>query len=275
LSTLSSTRPLLLCIAVAMCVSPLRAEPDTAAGAPSCLDRALPKHSSAQDVEIRSHEGDGVVTSLSARIWWKRLDDGGHGVLVRLLAPPEVAKMSVLVRERSAGAFQAAGERGGKVYLYMPELGRVRRVSVQQASRSLFGTAFGYADLDRLQGLVRDSRVRQAGQVVHRGRKAWLLSAQPAADTPGAPYTKVVTYLDMQTCLPLRVECHDAAGELAKVFTADPARFERVQGIWVARQVSVENLQEGLRSELIVHSISIDTPLPDASFAPASFADEF
>ncbi len=240
----------------------------------ACLSRPLPQQSSVQTVEIRTLEGDGVSTTLGARIVWKRLADGRHAVLLRLLEPPEVADMSVLIRETHRGSLAAEGARGTEIFLYLPELNRVRRVSVHQATTSLFGTAFGYADFDRLQGRVRESRVETRGRVRFQGRRAYLVEASPPQSAE-SPYTKIVSHIDVETCLPLRAEFYDAKGERTKVLTADPARFERIQGIWIARSFRMQSLRDGVESELWVRSIEIDGDVPEDVFAPANLAEEF
>jgi hypothetical protein len=239
-----------------------------------CLSRPLPKKSSAQIVEIRTLEGDGVSTTLGARIVWKRLADGRHAALMRLLEPPEVANLSVLIRETRTGSLVGEGARGTEIFLYVPELNRVRRVSVNQATTSLFGTAFGYADFDRLQGQMRESRVETRGRVTLHGRRAYLVEASPPLPAE-SPYTKIVSHIDVETCLPLRAEFYDAKGERSKVLTADPARFERIRGIWVARSFRMQSLRDGVESELVVRSIEIDGDVSEDVFAPANLADEF
>ncbi|MBW2282077.1 MAG: outer membrane lipoprotein-sorting protein, partial [Deltaproteobacteria bacterium] len=163
--------------------------PAEPAGARRCLQRPLPERSSAQTVQIHTLEGDEIATTITARVLWKRLADGRHGGLMRLLEPPEVAGMSALVREREAGAVRAEGARGTEIFLYLPELRRVRRVSVHQATTSLFGTAFSYADFDRIQGHAKASHVESRGKVFQTGRRAYMVVAEPPA-AESMPYTK-------------------------------------------------------------------------------------
>ncbi len=265
----------LAALVLAAYAGPSSAAEDASAktGAAACLSRPLPQRSSAQTVEVRTRDGDGVSSSLRARILWKRLADGRHAGVMRLLEPAEVADMSVLVRETESGSLARSGARGTEVFLYLPELRRVRRVSVHQATTSLFGTAFGYSDFDRLQGQVRESRFETLGEVTYRGRSAWLVQAHPPGDEPS--YSKILTHIDMQTCLPLHVEFHDAKGELTKVLDADPERFARVQGIWIARSIRMRSLHDGVESELILHSIEFDGDVSEEAFAPANLAEEF
>ncbi len=248
--------------------------PAASGGARSCLERPLPKRSSAQTVQIHSLEGDEIETTITARVLWKRLADGRNGGLIRLLDPPEVAGMSALVRERETGAVGAEGARGTELFLYLPELRRVRRVSVHQATASLFGTAFSYADFDRLQGHAKTSHVESLGEVRHEGRRAYRVEAVPPA-SDAAPYTKISSWIDAETCLPLRVEYYDSTGRLTKVLVAPPNDFERVKGIWIARSITMRSLGDGVESRLDVKSIEIDEDLSDEAFAPANLAEEF
>ena len=87
-------------------------------------------------------------------------------------------------------------------------------------------------------------------------------------------YTQVRSVIDAETCLPLRVEYFDASGELSKRLETDPATFERVKGIWIARSVAMSDLEEGIESVLSIDSIRFDEHVPDRNFTPASLADD-
>jgi outer membrane lipoprotein-sorting protein len=225
-------------------------------------------------VTIRSVEADELETTLVARAAWKLLEDGRHAALLQLVAPEEVARMGVLVREAEAGALAEQGPRGSEIYLYLPEFRRVRRVSPRQATTSLFGTAFSYEDFDRLHGQIRSSRIETLGEVQCAGRRAYLVEAKPN-EGEESTYTQVRSLIDAETCLPLRVEYFDASGELSKRLETDPATFERVKGIWIARSVAMSDLEEGVESVLSIDSIRFDEDIPDRTFTPASLADDY
>jgi hypothetical protein len=234
----------------------------------------MPRQSSDQTIEIRSIEGDDIETLIVARSVWRRLDDGRYAGRVRITEPSELAGMCVLVRERAPGAALAEGPSAGEIFLYLPEFGRVRRVSMRQATTSLFGSAFSYADLDRVQGHVRDARVSVGRDAVISNRPAYVVTAEPR-NASGSPYTEIRSYIDKQTCLPLRVEYRGSGAAPSKILTADPATFERVQGVWIARSVSMTDVESGVASELRIRSIQIDGNVPETWFLPASLASDF
>ena len=139
---------------------------------------------------------------------------------------------------------------------------------------SLFGTAFSYEDFDRLQGQIRSSHVEAMGEVRSSGRDAYLVEAKPS-EGEESTYTRVRSLIDAETCLPLRVEYFDASGELSKRLETDAETFEQVKGIWIARSVTMTDLQEGIESVLSIDSIRFDEDVPDRVFTPASLARDF
>ncbi len=261
-------------LALSLLAAPALATPPGTGSPEACLERPRPSRSAEQTITIRSVEADDLETMLVARAYWKHLADGRHGALLRLIAPDEVAKMSVLVREAEAGALAEQGPRGSEIYLYLPEFRRVRRVSARQATTSLFGTAFSYEDFERLQGQVRSSRIETLGELSTAGRNTYLIEARP---DPGveSPYTSVRSLIDAETCLPLRVEYFDASGELSKRLETDPATFEQIKGIWIARKIAMIDLEDGIESVLSIDAIQFDEDVPDRLFTPANLAEDF
>ena len=121
---------------------------------------------------------------------------------------------------------------------------------------------------------MRESHIETHGRVTYQGRRAYLVEASPPLLSE-SPYTKILSHIDVETCLPLRAEFYNAKGERTKLLTADPARFERIQGIWIARSFRMLSLRDGVESELVVRSIEIDGDVSGEAFAPANLADEF
>lgn len=240
----------------------------------ACAQRKLPEHSSVQTVEIRSLDTGDLETVLAARIYWKRLDEGRISALVRLLGPDDVAGMSFLVRQPSPDTENNTTIRGNEMFMYLPELRRVRRVSIRQAAGSLFGTAFSYEDFERVQGLAKKSRIESEQEQEIGGRSAYVVTAYPG-DSDGSAYGHIRSFTDKLTCLPLKVDFFDATGNLAKQLKADPAKFDQVNGVWVAHSFSMTDFEGGTTSQLTLQSIEIDGDLPDRFFVPASLADEF
>ena len=105
-------------------------------------------------------------------------------------------------------------------------------------------------------------------------RPAYVVTAEPG-NASGSPYTEIRSYIDKQTCLPLRVEYRGSGDAPSKILTADPATFERVQGVWIARSVSMTDVESGVASELRIRSIQIDGNVPETWFLPASLASDF
>jgi outer membrane lipoprotein-sorting protein len=234
-------------------------------GVEACAERKRPAHSSVQTVELRSVDASGLETRLQARVLWKRLDEGRLSAVMRLLAPDDVAGMSFLVRQSESAK--------NEMFIYLPEMQRVRRVSARQASGALFGSAFSYEDFQRIQGLADDTQVGSGRDAKLDGRDVYVLKATPQAASASA-YRKIVAHVDRETCLPLKVEYHDSTDELAKVLTADPAKFAQVNGVWIARSLSMKDIEEEMVSHLEISEVEIDGDLPDRYFAPASLADD-
>ena len=79
-------------------------------------------------------------------------------------------------------------------------------------------------------------------------------------------YESVISFIDQESCLPLKIECYEAGGRLRKLITLDPAQVIQPGGIWVAQEVRVKDLRDETETRLIVEEIVVDAPLSDKRF---------
>ena len=114
-------------------------------------------------------DGTGQEQTIEAELFWKRGDDGRSRVLVRVAAPPDLRGSAFLYVERDGGK--------SDLFSYLPELGKVRRITGRTVSGSLFGTDFSYEDIARLQSLGEQVKVEKLADAEVAGRATWVLTA--------------------------------------------------------------------------------------------------
>ena len=110
----------------------------------ACNEANLPETSSVQTVRMQVTNRAGAITESKATIHWKRFDDGLSGVLVRLSEPEDVRGSAFLMLEK---------KKRNHLFIYLPELGRVKRVSGRMMSTSIFGTNISYEEFEHLQSM--------------------------------------------------------------------------------------------------------------------------
>ena len=160
-------------------------------------------------------------------------------------------------------------EREGRendLFSYLPELGRVRRVTTRSASGSLFGSDFSYEDVERLEHLAETGSSRRLADAVIQGRPVYVLEGTPEPDS-GSAYSRVVSYVDRERCVPLRIEFYERVGEIRKVLEAPPEKAVKEGSVWIPTEISMEDRHNGTRSVMRVEEIELDVEIPDRTFS--------
>lgn len=221
-----------------------------------CIRANLPRTTAVQDVEMVSQDRLGSERTIGAHILWKRFDDGYSRVLVRFTAPDDIAGAAFLLIET---------ERRADMFLYLPELRKTRRITTQSLRGSLYGTDFSYEDFERLQGLAKGEPRRQLPDAEVDGRSAVVIEARPPPEE-GSAYTRVVSWIDRETCIPLRTELYERGGRLRKRLVVDPGQVRREGGAWFPRELEMRDLRDETRTRLRLLRFERGVALPDRSF---------
>lgn len=116
-----------------------------------CMERNLPERTARQKVVFERRDRAGNERRIDTTVWWKRDAQDRSRMLALVEAPPD---------ERGTGFLMIEGESGTELFSYLPELGRVRRVTSRSAS-SFLGTDLSFEDLEELQTVASRARVER------------------------------------------------------------------------------------------------------------------
>ena len=224
----------------------------------SCVTKNAPAKTMRQRSKLESVDRSGDTRTLDVKSDWKLYEGGLSKVIMRIQAPPDLRGSAFLMIEREG--------RSEDLFSYLPELDKVRRITMRAAGGSLFGSDFSYEDMVRLQNLAGAANTVVLADDEVEGRSAWVIEATP---TPGeaSEYARVVGYIDKERCVPLKAEFYDAGGTVHKLLTVPPDRVVREGEGWVPMEVAMENKQNGTRSRLIIREIELDIDIPDRNFS--------
>jgi hypothetical protein len=227
-----------------------------------CMRKNLPKDTSFQTVVLRRAGADGVVAETRASVWWRRGEDGRNQARLLFSSPDDLRGAGLLLVER---------EGANDLFMYLPELRRVRRVTGHMMSGSMFGTDFTYEQIERLQGLAQDATVKRLADGREDAGPVYVLEARPA-QKPGeeSQLTRVVSYVAKDTCVPVKMEFYGAGEKPTHVLVADAARVTKEPSGYVPRRVVMKDLKKGTETELVVESIEVGKPLSSAHFSQSA-----
>lgn len=225
-----------------------------------CALRNLPETSARQSILLDSTDAGGAAQRIEAKLLWRRDEAGRSQVRITVDAPPDVRGTGFLLIERDGGS---------DMFSYLPELGRVRRITGRAISGSLFGTDFSYEDVERIQLTAQGTEVERLPDAEVEGRPAYAIAAKPPPDS-GSAYARVVTYVDRETCVALRTDLEAKPGSPAKRVTAKFEEVRRVGNRWVPHLVTIEDKESGRTTTLTVRKIDLDVRLSPGEFSEAA-----
>jgi outer membrane lipoprotein-sorting protein len=222
-----------------------------------CVTANAPARTMRQQVELESTDRAGDGRRYDMTIEWKKGDNGLAKTLMRLTAPPDLRGSAYLMIERE--------DRQPDLFSYLPELERVRRLTVRAAAGSLFGSDFSYEDMRWLQNFADSARSTLLGSEDAEGRPVWRIETKPTPEDASA-YINIVSLIDRERCVPLRFEFYEREGKLTKLITVPPSHVVREGKRWVPMEISIEDKEAGTRSAMIVKNVELDIDIPDKRF---------
>ncbi len=222
-----------------------------------CVDANLPSHSSVQTFRMISTDRLGRQSTSQAKVFWRRVDADRSQVMMRFRKPLDLQGAGMLMIEKS--------DAPNDIFMYLPELQRVRRVSGRMASGSMFGSDFSYEQFERLQGLADDNRVRRLADAEVGGRSAYVTEASREEDSE-SDIERVVSYIDKGMCLALRVEYYEHGDKLRKVLRIEDDSIERRGKSWIALRQRMRDVRDDTETQLIVDAVELDVEIPRSRF---------
>lgn len=225
-----------------------------------CLAKNMPQDSSVQTIVMNAKDRIGAVTKTRARIYWRKFEDDLSRALVRLSDPPDMRGAALLLIQKKDE---------NDMFMYLPELKRVKRVTGPMMSGSMFGTDFSYDEFENLQGLADDDvseKLLPDGEV--QGRPAYVIEARANPDADPKPsYERTVTYVDKATCVPLQVDFFERGDEPRKRLVGDVASLEKSGDRNLLRRIEISDLRDGTSTELVVEDIELNADVKRSMFS--------
>jgi hypothetical protein len=94
----------------------------------ACYRDNSPQTSSVQTISMNSKDRIGAITSSKATLSWQKFEDGYSKLMMKFFKPADLRNAALLMIEKKGG---------NDMFIYLPELKRVKRVTSRMASSSL------------------------------------------------------------------------------------------------------------------------------------------
>lgn len=166
------------------------------------------------------------------------------------------------------------GDRENDVLLYLPALGKARRIVSGSAGNedggSFFGTEF-FVDDTQLRKIDQYT-YRLIGEDEYEGRPVWVVESTPNERRASkTQYGKTHVWVDQERKLIVREDIYNKSGRMYRQRLN--SEFVQVDGVWVARRQTMNNLQTRRISIVKNLSVAYDREVPDELLTERSLTD--
>jgi len=230
-----------------------------------CAMRNLPTRSTSESFRMESVDRTGGRRTLAGKFFWKSLAKETSGTRVLIQEPPSLRGSSYLLLESEPSHLD--------MFVYLSELGSVRRITPHAAGGSFLGTDFSYEDLRHLRRIVRETSSERLADTTLEGRRVYVAQLSLALGA-GSTYERIVAFLDQEACVPLTLAVYEKGARLRKVLEVDPKSLRRQGNFWTAGALVLRDLRDETLTYLWIDAMEIDPDLSDRLFTQSNLKSQ-
>jgi len=196
---------------------------------------------------------DGSTTERLIDQYSKDGPNGKRSVIV-FQQPATIAGTRFLTMEKAG----AADDR----WIYLPSLGKVRRIAASEGSGSFMGTDFSYDDIS--------SQSRDVSLDTHSLLREEDLDSVPCYVIQSVPidpsyqYSKMIQWIDKDSLITRKLELYDKKNNLVK--TVDISGIKEIQGRLTTTIMKMTTLAAGTSTTITSEIVKYDDPIPEKVF---------
>jgi len=181
--------------------------------------------------------------------------DGLTRATTTFVYPDDVKGTKFLVTEEEKGETTQ--------YLFLPALGKRRKITTKERGGSFMGSDFSYADLqphDPDKGNHELVREEKCGE-----HDCYVVESTPKEGEEDFDYSKVTYWVRKDNYYPIKAVFYDKKGELLKQLTVGEIA-QTPDGVWYAKRSVMENLKTHHKTVLEIQEIKTNAGLSDEFF---------
>jgi len=197
---------------------------------------------------------NGTVTERTLDQYSKK-DTRGNNRAVIVFQDPALVKGTRFLTIENPG-------RDNDQWIFLPSLGKVRRIAASEGSGSFMGTDFSYDDIssaDRNADLDNHKILREEK---FRERDCYVIESIPKDSN--YQYSKMIQWIDKGNYVTYKIELYDKRGNQVKLL--EILELRDVQGRLAPMITKMTTLAAGTSTSLNVGILKYDDPIPDGVF---------
>jgi len=185
--------------------------------------------------------------------------DGPNGARTMIVfqSPASVKGSRFLTMDTSSG--------GSDRWIFLPSLGKVRRIAASESSGSFMGTDFSYDDISLIGRKVDLDTHTILREETLNGNSCYVIQSVPKDSS--YQYSKSISWVEKTKYLTYKCEMYNRRGDLIKLM--ELAEYKDVQGRLTPMRTKISTVGAGTSTTIFMDIIKYDDPIPEAVFTTA------
>ena len=201
---------------------------------------------------IRAKDG-----STSERMIDQYSKDGPKGsrTVIVFQKPETVAGTRFLTMENPGGVDDR--------WIFLPSLGKIRRVAAQEGSGNFMGTDFSYDDISSAsRDASLDTHTMLREENLAGSGTCYVIQSVPKDSS--YQYSKMIVWITKDTNITMKIEMYDKRNTLVK--TVEMSGLKDIQGRLTVTVTKISTHAAGTSTTINMDIVRYDDPIPEAVF---------
>jgi len=201
-----------------------------------------------------------VITARNGSTTERLIDqyskDGPNGsrMVIVFQRPANVAGTRFLTMDNASG--------GEDRWIFLPNLGKIRRIAASESGGSFMGTDFSYDDMSMMNRDIALDTHSILREEELNGVTCYVIQSIPRGS--GFVYSKTITWIGKNNNLIYKGEMYDQRGTLLKVM--EMSGYRDIQGRQTPMQTKLSTVAAGTFTTIFMDIIKFDDPIPEGVF---------
>jgi hypothetical protein len=158
-------------------------------------------------------------------------------------------------------------EREGEneIYFKSTEFPEVKRIRATGRSAGIFGTDFSFEEFEEFRGFRQPGEWKRLEDAVIGNRPVYVVEAHPSDDANSA-YERIVSFIDQERCVALRIEFYEVGDRLRKELIVNPNQVFERNSVWVAHMAVMRDIRQFTTTQFLVDTTEHGEAAPDSMF---------
>jgi outer membrane lipoprotein-sorting protein len=196
----------------------------------------------------------GTTTERVVDQYGKDDAQGKTRAVIVFQSPASVKGTRFLVLEKATG--------DDDQWIFLPSLGKVRRIASSEGSSSFMGTDMSYDDISSVNREEDKDTHTVLREETYNGAECYVIQSIPKDSS--YQYAKMLSWIDKSTKVGYKLEGYDRSGTLVK--TLEFSGFKDVQGYLTPMQMKVTSVAGGTFTTVYTDIIKYNDPIPESVF---------